>query len=205
MPRQNRVDPFGNIIAHPGYGMLMGNRGCLHDNNGNLVRTAARDAWITCLPRWPGVRRTLMAPGQYTELFFLDEATAMAAGHRPCGSCRPEALGAFKQAWQRTFRLVHLPRVAEMDEVLRSVDRQMRPADGDLSSGTIIAVAGQPLLRWGGDWFAWTFDGYEPHAGRNVLAAAVVTPAPMLSVLRHGYVPLVHPTATVADRTGAIG
>lgn len=91
-PYRNRVNPLGEIVATPEYGTLMGNRGCLHDEDGQIIRQASRIAWISCLPRLPGVRRTLMKPGHYTELFFLDEATALAAGHRPCGACRPEAL-----------------------------------------------------------------------------------------------------------------
>jgi len=91
-PRQNRVTPFGDIVATPERGNLMGNRGCLHDEAGNIVRTSNGRAWISCLLAWSGIRRTLMAPSHYTELFFLDEPTALAAEHRPCGSCRAAAL-----------------------------------------------------------------------------------------------------------------
>jgi hypothetical protein len=83
-PRQNQVTPFGDIVASSERGRFMGNRGCLHDEAGNIIRTSARDTWICCLIKYSGIHRTLMAPGHYTELFFADEATALAAGHRRC-------------------------------------------------------------------------------------------------------------------------
>ena len=84
MSRQNRVTPYGEIVAVSAKGTLMGNRGCLHDDAGRIVRQSQRKAWIYCLLEFKGIKRTVMAPGNYTELFFLDEATALAAGHRPC-------------------------------------------------------------------------------------------------------------------------
>ena len=83
MHRQNRVDPQGALVAVAARGTLMGNRGCLHDDGGHIVRQSARDAWVTCLLSFKDRQRQIMQPGHYTELFFLDEATALAAGHRP--------------------------------------------------------------------------------------------------------------------------
>ena len=99
MTLQNRVTPFGEIVAVTARGTLMGNRGCLHDAERRIIKTSARVAWVTCRLEWKDIRRTIMAPGKYTELFFLDEATALAAGHRPCGDCRAERLDEFKRAW----------------------------------------------------------------------------------------------------------
>jgi len=99
MTLQNRVTPFGEIVAVPARGTLMGNRGCLHDAERRIVASSARVAWVTCRLEWNGIRRQIMAPGKYTELFFLDEATALAAGHRPCGDCRGERLLEFERAW----------------------------------------------------------------------------------------------------------
>lgn len=196
MPRQNRVDPFGHIVAHPARGLLMGNRGCLHDHAGRIVRTSTRDAWISCLPRWPGVRRPLMQPGHYTELFFLDEATAMAAGHRPCGSCRPEALAAFKAAWQRAFGLAHLPRVAAIDHVLRSCMPCQPSATEGLPDGAMVALSHeQPFLRWQGGWSAWTMSGYETRDSCPPPFTSVLTPKPFIEILRAGYRPQVHPSS----------
>ena len=100
-PRQNRVTPFADLIADPGRGLYMGNRGCLHDTDGQIRRPWRGAAWICCVTRFKGRRRTLMQPGCYTELFFLDEAVALAAGHRPCAECRRADYLAFCAAWNR--------------------------------------------------------------------------------------------------------
>ena len=101
MPRQNRVTPWGDIIATPARGTLMGNRGCLHDATGRLLRNrkAGYNGWIYCLLEFNGRHRQIMAPGRYTELFFLDEVTALAAGHRPCYECQRSRYNEFMQRW----------------------------------------------------------------------------------------------------------
>ena len=99
MPRQNRVDPFGKLIAVPARGTMLGNRGCLHDDSGRIVRRWTTRAWISCRLSFKDRRRPIMTPNRWTELFFLDEATAFAAGHRPCGECRREDYVRFKQSW----------------------------------------------------------------------------------------------------------
>lgn len=101
MPRQNRVTPWGEIIATPARGTLMGNRGCLHDDSGGIVRShrPGYNAWIYCVLEFKGRQRQIMAPGRYTELFFLDEATALAAGHRPCAECQRARYKEFMECW----------------------------------------------------------------------------------------------------------
>ncbi|HTJ10817.1 MAG TPA: hypothetical protein VL547_02270, partial [Dinghuibacter sp.] len=96
---QNRVDPYGNIIFTPARGAWMGNRGLLHDAQQHIRRPFRLKAWIICVLQFKGRHRPVMAPGQYTELFFLDEATALSAGHRPCAECRREDFNRFKAAW----------------------------------------------------------------------------------------------------------
>src|SRR5580658_4307221 len=88
MPKQNRVNPFGEIIATPERGTFMGNRGVLHDDQGRIRRKWQGKRWIVCVLEFRGRKRKMMTPSRYTELFFLDEATALAAGHRPCAECR---------------------------------------------------------------------------------------------------------------------
>ena len=95
MPRQNRVTPLGEIIAHEARGLVYGNRGCLHDDDGWIRRRYAGKLWISCRLSFKGRRRELVRPGRFTELFFLDEATALAAGHRPCAECRREDYNRF--------------------------------------------------------------------------------------------------------------
>ena len=105
MPLQNRVTPFSTIEAVPHRGLFMGNRGRLHDDHRRLVTTGWRSrAWLICLLEFRGRHRTVMAPRRYTELFFLDEAVALAAGHRPCAECRRPAFRAFMTAWAGTSR-----------------------------------------------------------------------------------------------------
>lgn len=104
MPLQNRVTPFGEIIAHPARGELMGNRGILHDASQRLSPSRWRHRhWVTCLTRFKEWQRRVMQPHAYTELFFLDEATALAAGHRPCALCRRERYRSFQTSMQRAF------------------------------------------------------------------------------------------------------
>src|SRR4051794_10872656 len=100
MPRPNRVTPLSEIVADPARGLVYGNRGCLHDADGRIVRPFAVRRWIACRLRFKGRRRDLMRPGRYTELFFLDEATALAAGHRPCAECRRRDYDALVALWR---------------------------------------------------------------------------------------------------------
>src|SRR5437879_1969205 len=99
MPRQNRVTPFGQIVATPERGDFMGNRGVIHDRDGRIRKPWRVKRWLICLLQFKGEKRAVMTPGLYTELFFLDEATALAAGHRPCALCRRERYNAFRDAW----------------------------------------------------------------------------------------------------------
>ena len=99
MPRQNRVTPFGELIATESRGTLMGNRGCLHDDQQRIRRAFACKRWIICVLEFRGRRRAVMTPGRYTELFFLDEATALAAGHRPCAECQHARYLLFRETW----------------------------------------------------------------------------------------------------------
>src|SRR5262245_61405643 len=99
MPRQNRVTPFGEVVAVPERGTFMGNRGVLHDEGGRIRRAWLVKRWILCVLEFKGRHRAIMAPDRYTELFFLDEATGLAAGHRPCAECRRSRFLAFRDAW----------------------------------------------------------------------------------------------------------
>src|SRR5436853_7505403 len=96
---QNRVDPFGNIIKTAARGAWMGNRGVIHNEQQRITHVFKHKAWITCALQFKGRKRTVMTPGRWTELFFLDEATAFAAGHRPCFECRKEDATRFKSCW----------------------------------------------------------------------------------------------------------
>ncbi len=204
MPLQNRVMPTGEIVADPGRGLMMGNRGCLHGPDRVLGTSRWRSvSWICCVLDWQGVRRDPMPPGRWTALFFLDEATALAAGHRPCGYCRRQDYRDFAEAWQAAQQLSRRPRALEMDVALHHerVDRHRRqithraPA-GELPDGVVVRASGGVALLLGGLLLPWSFTGYGDPAGlRLPTMVAVLTPPSAVAAIAAGDRPLVHPTA----------
>ena len=140
MALQNRVAPTQEIVAVNARGTLMGNRGCLHrpDRTLGVARWRSR-MWIACRLEWKGVRRDPMPPGRWTALFFLDEAMALSAGHRPCAYCRRADFNAFAEAWRVAHGLADRPRAPEMDAVLhrqRVESRTRRQRTGTAARGT---------------------------------------------------------------------
>jgi hypothetical protein len=169
MPLQNRVTPFGEIVAVPERGMLMGNRGVLHDDTGHIVRTWQVRRWIACRTAFRGRRRQLQQPHSYTELFFLDEATAFAAGHRPCAECHHAEYQYFKAAWAVG---VGAPNGAdEMDAVLHADRLEGRGAHqrkrtyweqmATLPEGVFIRLDRSAWLLWGGQLLEWSAGDYR--------------------------------------------
>lgn len=207
MPLQNRVTPFGELVAVAERGLLMGNRGVLHDERQRIVRPWRLQRWITCVTTFRGRSRQVMRPRAYTELFFLDEATAFAAGHRPCAECRHADYLRFKAAWAawsgmaaRDLRAERLDATLHADrlESHGSAQRQRVYEEtlGALPDGVFIALDGRAWLLWRGRLLAWTPAGYttrqKPHVRDRV---TVLTPRALVGVFRAGYVPLVHPSA----------
>jgi hypothetical protein len=208
MPLRNRVTPMGDIIADAARGTLMGNRGILHGASRRLGTARWRHrTWICCRLSFKNRRREVMAPGRYTELFFLDEATALAAGHRPCCECRREEFRAFQATWRRVTgnpnvsaglidRVLHEARV---DPRTRRQIRLEAPLD-DLPDGAFVLLPGgpsSPLLVVGDDLLPWQPAGYGAPLRRLAGTRCVaLTPRPMLAVLRAGYAPSLHPTAS---------
>src|SRR5919198_296045 len=136
MPRQNRVTPLGELIADPARGLVYGNRGCLHDDMGRIRRAYNGKRWIACRLEFKGRRRPLMRPGRFTELFFLDEATAFAAGHRPCALCR-------REDYNRFLEIVIEPRADAIDARLHAERFTHHRAD-DLPDGAFVLRDGEP-------------------------------------------------------------
>jgi hypothetical protein len=205
MPYRNRVTPLGELIETPERGLVYGNRGCLHDEQRRVRRRYAGRRWIACRLEFRGRRRTaLMQPGRYTELFFLDEATTFAAGHRPCAECRREDYLRFCSLWQELH-----PRQAGADAIdaqlhaeRLSADRRRRrlhDADlGELPDGAFVRDDGEAWLVRGDALLRWTPDGYRGARERRPGRAALITPPSLVAVLRSGWsgcVPLLHPTA----------
>ena len=210
MTLQNRVTPTGEIVAVSARGTLMGNRGNLHGDGRVLLRTqASRMDWVTCRLDFKGRKRPIMAPGKYTELFFLDEATALAAGHRPCNECRPERLAAFKEAWavgvegQPGMRLLvtHLDTALHRDRfVSKGIQRRFEARLGDLPDGVMVQLPGEARtarLKWNGRLHRWTASGYvDPQPLNLDVAVTVLTPQCTVKTLAAGYLPAVHASAS---------
>lgn len=207
-PLQNRVTPEGQIVSDPSRGLLMGNRGCLHGPDRKLGVTRWRSKlWICCVLVWKDVRRDPMPPGRWTALFFLDEATALAAGHRPCGYCRRADYLSFGEYWRQAHGLAVRPRAVEMDAVLhkqrvdsRSRRKLTRPAlVAQLPDGVMVRHGGGPGLLLGGRVLPWTFTGYQPPVSLAPnTQVEVLTPPAMVAAIQAGYAPLLHPTAAAS-------
>jgi hypothetical protein len=199
-PLQNRCAPDGALHAVAARGLFMGNRGGrLHGTDFRLERARWRSrAWICCVTAWRGWWRPVMGDG-YTEIFFLDEATALAAGHRPCFLCRRDDARAFAAGWMRAGGLVAPPLAPEMDRVLHR-ERLSPPepvAFAALPPGAIFAAEGRFHLRRSDGTLEWGFAGYRP-AARGFAPdepVAAITPASVRAVLAAGYAPVLHPSA----------
>ncbi|MDV7144802.1 hypothetical protein R3X27_19145 [Tropicimonas sp. TH_r6] len=201
MTRQNRVLPTGEFTAHPARGLFMGNRGILHGATGQLGPARWRHRnWICCRLAFKGRKRTLMHPGRYTELFFLDEAVALAAGHRPCAECRRADYLSFRAAWQASLGppgcAADLDRALHAARVTRN-RRQVRheAAARALPDGAIFLWKERPMLALGDAALPFTPDGYESARERPGGSVTVLTPAPTLAVLCAGFRPVLHPSA----------
>jgi hypothetical protein len=209
MPLQNRVDPFGDIFRSPARGTFMGNRGgALHNDNREIVRSFKSRRWITCVLEFRGRYRRVMSPRRYTELFFLDEAVAFAAGHRPCAECRRERFNAFKKAWQRANQRDQNspPSADEMDAELhkmrvreRRTKRTYETALDSLPNGCFVQIEGRAYLVWDDALLLWTPEGYASRIGKpKDLTATVLTPRPIVECFRIGYAPEIHKSAANA-------
>jgi len=193
MPLPNRVDPFGTIFATPHRGAFMGNRGGrLHDTGKTIVRRWASKAWITCLLAFKDYRRKQVMGDSYTELFFLDEATALAAGHRPCAECRRADYNRFKALFieAQAAQGVTVRTAMEMDAVLHR-ERLARPRVTaravDLPDGSMLVLDTQAWLKRDGRLWLWGPGGYQADRPLPADAVEVLTPGATLAVLAAGY------------------
>ncbi len=210
MPRRNRVTPSGEIVAVPERGTVMGNRGVLHDERGRIRRPWQVKRWLLCRMDFNGRHRVVMAPGRYTELFFLDEASGLAAGHRPCFECRRHSFHDFVDAWAiGNAPVLGRPTAASIDDRLHverfgpgRSKRTFRATIADLPDGVFVASdegEGRPALIWEGYLLAWSPGGYTGRLARpGGEEVTVLTPGSTVATIRAGYVPEVHPSATAA-------
>lgn len=195
-PRRNRVTPSGELIATSARGKWMGNRGCLHDEEGNIGRRRwTTKSWVCCSLNFNGWTRQLMAPGQYTELFFLDEVTALAAGHRPCATCR-------RGDYNKFMEMSGMSSATDVNQALHSertlpLDERPRVVLKDLPDGVIITrdLGVTFTTMWRGRTLRWSTEGYHLLESSDFGEATLVTPSLVVSALNAGYQPEIHPSA----------
>jgi hypothetical protein len=206
MPLQNRVTPFGDLVAVSARGLFMGNRGGrFHRDDRTLgARRWTSRQWICCVTQFKERHGAVWGDG-YTELFFLDEPTALAAGHRPCFECRRRDAVAFAKHWAAAQGLPEVPRAPEMDRVLHAERLDGRTkrchalAIDTLPDGAMLTLPNEPesafALR-GGRLLRWRPDRYGDSRSRpRVIRVDVLTPPSILAVLKQGYSPQWHPSA----------
>lgn len=211
MPRRNRIDPFGDLHAVAARGSLTGNRGCLVDDAERVVRHHRGDLWIACVTSFKGRRVGLARPNRWTPLFFLDDAVALAAGHRPCGECRHADYVAYQRGVTvglgrdrpvgatelnrrlRTERL-HPTRTRTLD---RAGDRRTwRAPASALPDGTVVVVDGTAYLLGAETLRPFSFAGWGSARAMPSGELTVLTPPTSVLALAHGYRPTLHPSAS---------
>jgi hypothetical protein len=205
MPLQNRVTPSGDIIATPHRGLFVGNRGIIHDpaTKTLLRKRWSTPMWLTCVLEFRGRRREIMARRSWTELFFLDEATALAAGHRPCFFCRRDDANSFRAAWEQgngvtsvragdIDRILHRERLDHGKKRLHPLRQPLR----ELPDGAMVQRGSDSYLIAGGKTHLWSPEGYR----RAEIAdddALLLTPPSTLRALAAGYRVVLHPSVCV--------
>ncbi|MFN3214497.1 MAG: hypothetical protein ACE37M_15440 [Henriciella sp.] len=206
MPLQNRVDPFGLIHAVPERGTLMGNRGgCFHTEERTLKPTQWKTRqWITCVLEFKERQRALMAERSYTELFFLDEVTSFAAGHRPCYECRYSDAKRFRAALVRSGVFRYRPKASDLSDaiageiqaVLKGKSERESVQVAALPDGAMFTTGAAPFLKWRGQAYPWRFSGYGPPTDLPEHGIRL-TPHITCQALAHGYEPNLHESVRV--------
>lgn len=197
---QNRVDPTGEIIFTPERGAWMGNRGVIHDGKKNIIKPYALKTWITCSLQFKGRHREVMAKGRYTELFFLDEATAFSAGHRPCAECRRDAYNLFKSYWLngnaelgfdaktpigKIDEIIHKERIGKDKEKLTH-----KEPFNSLPDGVFFLYNDLTYLKKEKSIYKWSPAGYAPAETPSISGEVdVLTPGSIVNTFRAGYAP----------------
>jgi len=202
---QNRVDPFGNLIRTAARGSWTGTRGVLHNDKQEILRPFKLKAWLTCKLEFKGRKRKVMSPGRYTELFFHDEATAFAAGHRPCCECRREDFNKFKSLWlkgnpaygfddkisiQKIDSIIHAERI-NRDKTKVTFKENIH----NIPDGSFVLFNDEPYIILNKQLFLWSPFGYAnsialPHAEK----LTVLTPKSIVNTFRSGYFPQINMT-----------
>jgi hypothetical protein len=208
MSLQNRVDPWGALNSVPSKAAtLMGNRGILHDEQNNILRPWAHKGWVFCMPSFKGIKRPKpFSQGNYSELFFLDEATAFAAGHRPCAYCQRKRFQEFKEAWlganlaeekRASMTMPTIDKVLHGERAIRGGGKQVYEATlSDLPFGTMFDFNGKAFVVGKSVCYPWAFDGYGPPMSIDETSLVMVlTPQSVVRTFAGGFTPLLHLSA----------
>jgi len=201
MPLQNRVTPYGDLVALPGRGLMMGNRGILHDDSRRIVRAWQVRRWIACVLEFRGRRRAVMTPHRYTELFFLDEAAALSAGHRPCAECRRAEYRRFQSFWQACHGgeagADAMDARLHADRIEGKKKRTYRADLASMPDGAYVALDAAPWLVRGETLHRWSESGYVERRPRPAnREVEILTPHCAIALLTAGYRLELHPSAT---------
>ncbi|MAC83959.1 MAG: hypothetical protein CL624_07470 [Arcobacter sp.] len=202
MPLQNRVNPNGGIEAVKSRGSFLGNRGIIHNEQKEIISPFKIKGWVTCQLEFKGRKRELMAKGRYTELFFIDEATAFSAGHRPCAECRRTRYNEFKSKWleaNQNLLIDDSRSIANIDKIIHQdrINKKQKVTYQDkmtlLPNGTMIQIDNIEYLIWNYKVFKWTFEGYES-TNINIIDknVTVLTPKSYVEMFKKGFIPTVH-------------
>ena len=200
MRLQNRVDPFGNLIKTAARGSWTGTRGILHNDEQQILRPFKLKTWLVCKLEFKGRKRKMMSPDRYTELFFLDEATAFAAGHRPCCECRRDDFNKFKSLWLKgnpVYNFHEKIAIKKIDSIIHeeriNPDRSKITFEANshnIPDGCFVAINNNPYLVLGGQLFLWTPFGYEKGmALPGIEKIIVLTPRSIVNTIKAGYLP----------------
>lgn len=207
MTLQNRVDPWGQLNAVSARGSMLGNRGRLHNEHRQIVSQWQRTAWVTCELEFNGRHRDVFGASTYSELFFLDEATALSAGHRPCATCRRERYDEFKSKWlvangaraaMPNSSIIEVDRVLHAERTDRSGAKVTFEAPlSSLPLGAFVEIDGEALLVWRQGLTRWSFSGYSAAKMQpaQLTRLRVLTPESIVRTLAVGFRPTVHPSA----------
>jgi len=201
MPLQNRVDPWGNIFATSARGTLLGNRGILHNGKKQIVKAYQHQSWVTCRLKFKNRKRKLMTPNNYTELFFLDEATAFASGHRPCCECRRKRYLEFKDYWVRAnlkeqvngIKISVINKLMHKDRINKGKKITYKANLKELPDGTIFSYNRSAYLTFESKIYLWSFEGYSFSQSVNIPHEVdVLTPKSIVNIFRLDFKPEIH-------------
>ena len=203
MPYQNRVDPWGKLQVADCRGSYLGNRGILHNENKEIVATHRIKGWVTCLLEFKDRKRAIMTPKRYTELFFLDEATAFSSGHRPCAECRRSRYNEFKEKWllangdlleEKKPTAPNIDTIIQLERIKKKQKVTYASTLNLLPDGTMVAINAKAFLIWKNKLYEWSFSGYSKSQifydkNKNV---TVLTPKSYVKAFSEGLIPEIH-------------